>query len=312
MTAMIPIAILDDYQHVSRDLADWSGLDVTVFTEPLANPAAALADFEVICIMRERTPFPRRMFDALPKLKLLVTTGARNAAIDLAAAADHGVTVCGTQSPGHATAELTWGLILALARNIAIEDRNMRGGRWQTTLGTDLKGKTLGVIGLGRMGAQVAHIGQAFGMNVVGWSRHLTDERAAETGVRRVDKETLLRSADVISIHMKYSAAIKGLVGLSELSLMKPGAFLINTSRGPIVDEAALITALKAGMIGGAGLDVYDQEPLPGDHPLRSAPRTVLSPHKGYVTEETYKVFYGETAAIVRAYLAGEPVTAMT
>lgn len=306
------IAILDDYQRVSLGLGDWSGLDVTVFSKPLADPAEALADFEIVCIMRERTPFPRALFAALPALKLLVTTGARNAAIDLAAAAEHGVTVCGTEIPGHATAELTWGLILALTRNLTIEDRNVREGRWQTTLGTDVRGKTLGIVGLGRLGSQVAAIGRAFGMDVVAWSRNLTDDHAAANGAVRVSEEELFRRADVVSIHMKYSDAIRHLVGAPELALMKPTAYLINTSRAPIVDLAALGDALKAGRIGGAGLDVYETEPLPADDPIRGWPRTVLTPHIGYVTTETYRVFYEQSADAVRAFLAGAPIRIMT
>jgi len=306
--AMIPIAVLDDYQGVALEMADWSGLNATVFTEPLPDPATALANFGIICIMRERTPFPRELFERLPKLKLLVTSGARNTAIDLEAARDHGVTVCGTESPSHATAELTWGLILSLTRNLTDEERNIREGRWQTTLGTDVRGKTLGVIGLGRLGAQVAAIGRAFGMDVIAWSRNLTDERAADCGAARVTKETLFRRADVISIHMKYSDAIRHLVGAEELTLMKPTSYLINTSRAPIIDTDALTKALREGRIGGAGIDVYDIEPLPADHPLRRCPRTVLTPHIGYVTRETYSVFYRQTVEVVRAFLNGEKV----
>ncbi len=305
---MTRIAVLDDYQEVALDLADWSGLDVTVFSEPLADPAAALADFEIICVMRERTPFSRDLFEQLPRLNLLVTTGARNAAIDLAAARDHCVTVCGTASPGHATTELTWGLILSLARHIPAEDRNMHEGRWQTTVGADLRGKILGVVGLGRLGSQVAVIGAAFGMEVIAWSRNLTPERAAECGARRVEKADLFRSSDVVSIHMKYSPATRHLVDAEALALMKPSAFLVNTSRAPIIDTDALIAALKEGRIAGSGLDVYDQEPLPADHPLRTCPRTMLTPHIGYVTRETYEVFYGETVTVVRDFLDGKPL----
>lgn len=306
------IAILDDYQGVALDLGDWSGLDVTVFTAPLADPAAALADFEIVCIMRERTPFPRALFAALPRLKLLVTSGSRNAAIDLAAAAEHGVTVCGTESPGHATSEMTWGLILSLARNIATEDRNMREGRWQTTLGMDLRDKTLGIVGLGRLGGQVAAIGHAFGMKVIAWSRNLTDARAAECGATRVAKDDLFRQGDVITIHMKYSDAIRHLIGTAELAAMKPTAYLVNTSRAPIIDNEALGRALLAGRIGGAAIDVYDEEPVPAFDRVRSWPRTVLTPHIGYVTRETYEIFYGQSADAVRAFLAGAPIRVMT
>ena len=305
---MQKIAVLDDYQNVSLKMADWSGLDVTVFTEPLADPAGALQEFEIICIMRERTPFPRELFAALPNLKLLVTSGARNAAIDLDAARDHGVTVCGTELSGEATAELTWGMILSLTRNLPTEETNMRAGRWQTTLGIDVHGKTLGLIGLGRLGSKVCTIGQAFGMNTIAWSRNLTDERAAECGAERVAKEELFRRADIISIHMKYSDAIHHLVGAAELAQMKKTAYLVNTSRAPIIDTDALITALTEGQIGGAALDVYDIEPVPSDHPIRSCPRTVLTPHIGYVTEGTYDVFYRQMVEAVRAFIKGAPI----
>ena len=313
---MTKIAILDDYQNVALTLADWSdlpsGVDITVFNEPLGDleqAASSLNAFDIICIMRERTPFPRAMFERLKNLKLLVTSGMRNAAIDLEAAREFGVTVCGTNSPAHATVEMTWGLILSLARNIPTEDRNMREGRWQTTLGTDIKGKVLGVVGLGRLGSQVAAIGLAFGMEVVAWSQNLTEARCAEIGVRRASsKEDLFRTADVITIHLKYSERTHALVGPEEFGWMKPTANLINDSRGPIVDESALIETLNAGRIGGAAIDVYDLEPLPADHPLRSCPNCVLTSHIGYVTEETYRVFYGETVDAVQAYLSGTPV----
>ncbi len=309
---MMRIAILDDYQNVALDMADWSWLDVTVFNEPLDNPAEVLNNFEIICIMRERTPFPRELFEQLPFLKLLVTSGKRNGAIDLEAARDHNVTVCGTNSPGHATAELTWGLILSLTRQIPSQFQNVREGRWQTGLGCDVRGKTLGIIGLGRMGTQVARIGQAFGMNVIAWSRNMTDEQAVVHGATRVEKEALFKQADIISIHMKYSPAIKHLAGKEELDLMKDTSYLINTSRAPIIDTDALIEVLNEGKIGGAGLDVYDIEPLPADHPLRNTPNCVLTPHIGYVTKETYDVFYGETVEVVRAFLEGKQLNTLT
>jgi len=305
------IAILDDYQDIALQRADWSGLDVTVFSEPLGD-LSPLLPFDIICIMRERTPFPRAAFDALPNLKLMVTTGKVNAAIDLDAARDHGVVVSSTNSPGHATAELTWGLILSLSRNIPTEERNMREGRWQTTLGVDLRGKTLGIIGLGRLGSQVARIGTAFGMSIIAWSRNLTDAQAAACGAKRVSKDELFKTADVISIHMKYSDEIRYLVGETELAWMKPTGFLVNTSRAPIIDTDALIQVLQDGKIGGAALDVYDVEPLPADHPLRSCPNCVLSPHIGYVTQETYDVFYGETVDAVRAYIKGQAIAVIT
>jgi phosphoglycerate dehydrogenase-like enzyme len=258
--------------------------------------------------MRERTPFPASLIERLSHLRLIVTSGSRNAAIDVAAAAERGVLVSGTDSPGHATAELTMGLMLSLARNIHIEAANMRAGRWQTTIGRDLRGKTLGLIGLGRLGGEVAKFGQAFGMNVIAWSENLTTQRCQEVGAEKVTKDELLRRADVVSIHTRLSDRTRGLIGARELGLMKPSAYLINTSRAPIVEEAALIAALNEGRIAGAALDVYDREPLPADHPLRSAPRLLLTPHLGYVTEETYRVFYAGMVEAIESWLAGEPV----
>jgi phosphoglycerate dehydrogenase-like enzyme len=308
---MARIAVLDDYQRVAHRFADWSRLaehEVTFFHEPLADVASALEPFEIVCAMRERTPFPAGLFPHLPNLRLLVTTGMRNAAIDLAAAAQHGVTVCGTKALGSPTAELAWGLILALARRIPQEDRALREGGWQSTVGVGLEGKTLGIVGLGRLGSSVARVGAAFGMRLVAWSEHLTAERAAECGAELATKDELLRTADVVTIHLVLGDRTRGLIGSRELALMKPTAFLVNTSRGPIVDEAALLAALETGAIAGAGLDVYDREPLPADHPLRRAPNTVLTPHLGYVTEETYRVFYEQTVEDIEAFLAGTPV----
>jgi phosphoglycerate dehydrogenase-like enzyme len=316
---MSRIAILDDYQRVALTSADWSrlqaGNDVVVFDQPFATldaAATALQGFEVIAIMRERTPFSKAMLDRLPALKLLVTTGHRNAAIDMAAATARGITVCGTQAPGHATAELAFGMIIAAWRNLVVETGNMAAGRWQTTVGRDLKGATLGLIGLGKLGAQMARYGQAFGMHVLAWSQNLEPAAAAALGVTKVDKDQLFHRADVISIHTKLSDRTKGLVGTRELSLMKRDALLINTSRGPIIDEAALIQALQAGTIGGAAIDVYDTEPLPAAHPLRTTPRTLLTPHIGYVTAETYRIFYGGTVEAIEAWMAGKPVHVMT
>lgn len=312
---MARIAVLDDYQRVALTMADWSRLrashDITVFDKPFAGQAAAqqaLADFEILAIMRERTAFPKAMFAALPKLKLLVTTGHRNAAVDMQAAADHGVTVCGTEAPGHATAELAFGMMIALSRHLVQEHGNMRSGAWQTTVGRDLKGRTLGLLGLGRLGSQMAKYAHAFGMPVIAWSQNLTTADAAAQGVIRVEKDELFARADAVSIHTKLSKRTTGIVGAHELGLMKPDALLINTSRGPIVDEAALLAALAAGKLGGVGIDVYEPEPLPADHPLRRAPRTLLTPHIGYVTEETYKVFYGGTVAAIEAWLTGKPI----
>jgi phosphoglycerate dehydrogenase-like enzyme len=308
---MARIAVLDDFQRVAHRFADWSRLgdhEVTFLHEPLVDAAAALEPFEIVCAMRERTAFPAELFDALPNLQLLVTTGRRNAAIDLEAAARHGVTVSGTDVPGLSTAELTWALILALARHVPTEDGNMRAGNWQTTVGIDLAGRTLGIVGLGRLGSAVARYGTAFGMRLVAWSQNLTAERAAECGAELVTKDELFSIADFVAIHLVLSGRTRGLVGARELGLMKPTAFLVNTSRGPIVDDASLLAALEAGAIGGVGLDVYDREPLPADHPLRRAPNTILTPHIGYVTEDTYKVFYGQTVEDIEAWLAGEPV----
>jgi phosphoglycerate dehydrogenase-like enzyme len=307
----VRIAVLDDYQRVAHRFADWSRLadhPVTFFHEPLEDVAAALEPFEIVCAMRERTAFPADLFDALPNLQLLVTTGRRNAAIDLAAAVAHGVTVSGTDVPGLSTAELGWGLILALARHIPHEDRGMRSGAWQTTVGTDLAGRTLGIVGLGRLGSVVARYGAAFGMRVVAWSQNLTAERAAECGAELVTKDELLATADFVTIHLVLGDRTRGLIGERELGLMKPTAVLVNTSRGPIVDEAALLAALEAGTIGGAAIDVYDREPLPAEHPLRHAPNTVLTPHVGYVTEDTFRAFYEQTVEDVEAWLDGEPI----
>jgi phosphoglycerate dehydrogenase-like enzyme len=309
------IAVLDDYQRAAHRFADRSRLsahEVTFFHEPLAEPARTLEPFEVVCAMRERTAFPAGLFAQLPNLRLLVTTGMRNAAVDLDAASAHGVTVCGTAAAGTPTAELAWGLILALARHVPEEDARMRAGGWQQTVGTGLAGKTLGVVGLGRLGSAVAVIGTAFGMRVVAWSENLTAERAAECGAELVAKDELLATADVVTIHLVLGDRTRGLIGARELGLMKPTALLVNTSRGPIVDEAALVAALETGEIAGAGLDVYDSEPLAPGHPLRSAPNTVLTPHLGYVTEENYRTFYEQTAEDVEAFLAGAPVRVLS
>jgi len=312
---MTRVAILDDYQDVARRLADWAslpkGVEVVVFRDHLAREAAVAArllDFDVVVAMRERTPFPRTLLERLPRLRLLVTTGMRNASIDLRAAADRGVLVCGTGGLPYPTAELAWALILALARRVPREDRATREGGWQETLGTGLNGKTLGVLGLGTLGSRVARVGRAFEMNVVAWSQNLTAERAAAAGATLVDRDELLSRADVVTIHLVLSDRTRGLIGARELGLMRRTAYLVNTSRGPIVDEAALIETLQAGLIAGAGLDVYDEEPLPRDHPLRRLPNTVITPHLGYVTEETYRIFYAEAVDDVRAFLASAPV----
>ena len=312
------VAILDDYQKVAMSMADWSSLppDVSAetFSDHLADEDALArrpAPFEIIVAMRERSPFPRSLFGRLPNLKLLVTTGMRNAAIDLDAAADFGVIVCGTNGLAQPTAELTWALILALARRIPLEDAATRRGAWQVSVGEGVHGKTLGAMGLGRLGSQVARVGAAFGMNVIAWSQNLTAERAADCGAALVSKDELLAESDFLTIHLILSRRTRGLVGARELSQMKPSAYLINTSRGPIVDESALIAALRTRSIAGAGLDVFDAEPLPPDHPLRSLPNTVITPHVGYVTAETYRVFYEDAVEDIRAYLNGAPIRAL-
>jgi phosphoglycerate dehydrogenase-like enzyme len=262
--------------------------------------------------MRERTAFPRRVLERLADLRLLVTTGMGNAVIDLDAARDHGVVVSGTGGIGPPTAELTWALILGLARHVVEEDQDVRAGGWQRTVGADLAGATLGVVGLGRLGGRVAKIGQAFGMDVIAWSQNLDRERAEARGVRAVSKDELFRTADVVTIHLVLSDRTRGLITKDDLALLKPSAYLVNTSRGPIVDERALVEALTRGQLAGAGLDVFDVEPLPPDHPLRSAPRTLLTPHIGYVTDGTYQVFYREAVEDVAAFLAGDPVRVLT
>ena len=312
---MASIAILDDYQGVALAMADWSGLAtehrLQVFRHPLANQdetAAALAGFEIVCLMRERTPFPAQLFHRLPKLKLCVTTGLRNASIDVGAATAHGVIVCGTPSGGHATAELAFGLMLSIARHIPFEAQAMRTGAWQTTVGQDLKGKTLGILGLGKLGGQMAAYARAFGMTVIAWSQNLTAEKATAAGATLVAKDELFRRSDFVSIHSVLSDRTRGIVGAAELGAMKPTAAIINTSRGPIIDGEALLAALRQNRIAAAALDVYEEEPLPWEHPLRKEPRALLTPHLGYVTEETYRMFYGGTVAAIEAWLAGMPI----
>jgi phosphoglycerate dehydrogenase-like enzyme len=313
------IAALDDYQSVAAAYADWSAVpepvEVVEFHDHVADEDALVArlePFDIVVAMRERTPFPRSVLSRLPNLRLLVTTGRRNASIDVAAATELGITVCGTESHPTGPVELTWALILAVARHVPQEDASVRLGGWQETVGTDLAGATLGLVGLGRLGEKVARIGQAFGMDVVAWSQNLTDERAAEVGVRRVERDELFRTADVVTVHLVLSDRTRALIGRDELALMKPSAILVNTSRGPIVDETALVDALAKNSIGGAGLDVFDQEPLPADHPLRTAPRAVLTPHLGYVTAKTYEVFFREAVEDVAAFLAGALVRVIT
>jgi D-3-phosphoglycerate dehydrogenase len=309
-------AILDDYLNLSLKLADWSKIedrvDVTVFNQPFASPEAAvsaLKDFEIILAMRERTPFPRAMFEQLPKLKLLITSGMRNAAIDMAAAKDKGVVVCGTNWPRDPTAALTMGMILELTRNIGRENARMHAGEYlQKHVGIEIDGKTLGVVGLGKLGAKVSTIAKTFGMNVIAWSPNLTAERCKEVGVTYATKEELFSTADIITIHMVLSDRSRGLVGAAELNRMKPTSFLVNSARGPIVDEMALLETLKARKIAGAAVDVFSVEPLPVDHPFRKLDNLVLTPHLGYVTQETFIAHYTQMVEGIDGWFKGEPV----
>jgi phosphoglycerate dehydrogenase-like enzyme len=309
------IAVLDDYQNVSQSLADWSALDgkatIDVFNAPLGDEdavAQALAGYDAIVCMRERTPVPASLIERLGDLKLIITTGMRNRSIDMDATSRQSITVCGTPGLGAPAGELAWALIIALMKNIPSDDRSMRNGEWQPEVGLSLGGKTLSVFGLGKLGAYVAKIGLAFEMNVIAWSQNLTDERAAEIGVRRVTKEEALSEADVLTIQLVLSDRSRGLIGAPELALMKPTAFLVNTSRGPIVEESALINALQRKQIAGAGLDVYDVEPLPVSHPLRSLENTILTPHTGYVTAENLSGMYQSAVENIAAFIDGNPV----
>jgi phosphoglycerate dehydrogenase-like enzyme len=311
----VRIAVLDDYQAVAAAFSDWTQVpepvEVVEFHDHVDDEdalAARLAPFDVVVAMRERTALRRSLLGRLPNLKLIITTGMRNKSIDVAAAAERGIPVCGTASGSDATVELTWALILATVRHLPQEVASVRAGGWQHTVGTTVRGATLGVLGLGRIGAEVARIGQAFGMQVIAWSENLTDERAAECGARRVDKDELFARSDVLTIHTLLSKRTRGLVRADDLARMKPTAILVNTSRGPIVDEPSLIAALREGTIAGAGLDVYDTEPLPRDHPLRELRRAVLTPHLGYVTRAGYEGYYRDAVEDVAAWLAGSPV----
>jgi len=315
----VAVAVLDDYQNAALRLADWSVLDgraaITVFNDHLADPDAVverLKDFDVLCVMRERTPLRRALLERLPKLKLIVSTGARNAAIDVAAAQERGVAVAFTGYDSAPTIEMTWALILAASRHLVAENLAFRRGGWQQGVGVGLAGKTLGVLGLGRVGGAVAKVGAAFGMDVITWSPNMTPERAAAGGATAVSKEELLRRADVLTLHMVLSSKTRGLLGADELALMKTSALLVNTSRGPLVDEAALVCALTTRRIAAAALDVFDVEPLPLSDPFRSAPNMVLTPHLGYVTEETYRVFYGDAAEDIVAFAKGSPVRVLS
>ena len=307
------IVVLDDYQQVAGEFADWSGLDAEVefISRPIVDDddlVKVLHSAEVVVAMRERTAFTAGRLERLPDLRLLVTTGRVNASIDVEAARSQGIVVCGTESTTSATPELTWGLILSVLRSIPAEDAAVRGGGWQSTVGGDLDGHRLGVVGLGRLGTKVARVGAAFGMDVVAWSQNLDAERADGLGVRAVSKDELFSTADVVTIHYKLSDRSRVLVGAAELEAMKPDGILVNTSRAGLVDTDALITVLEAGGIRGAGLDVHDEEPLPVDHRLRSTPRTVLTQHLGYVTEDTYRIFFTQAVDDIAAWIAGAPI----
>ncbi|HNF06288.1 MAG TPA: D-2-hydroxyacid dehydrogenase family protein [Mycobacterium sp.] len=304
------IAVLDDYQNVALQMADWSAVtdraDVTVFNDHIADPdelVARLEPFEVVFVMRERTPLPRSIIERLPNLKMIASTGPFNASIDMAAAEDHGLHVGTTGGTVASTVELTWALILAGVRNLVAESRSVRDGGWQTSVGRELAGRTLGVLGLGRIGTRVARIGEAFGMKVVAWSQNLTPEVAAEAGAAHISKHDLFATADVLSVHLKLSERSTGLVGAAELALMKPTALLVNTSRGPIVDEAALVAALRDRTIGGAALDVFDTEPLPPGHPLRTLDNVLATPHIGYVADRPYRIFFRDAVAAISDWL---------
>jgi phosphoglycerate dehydrogenase-like enzyme len=309
----IKIAVLDDYLDMARGCADWGALgadvEIKVFNHNLSTTdaaAAALKDFHVLSLMRERMPLPAALIEQLPNLKLVITTGGRNRSIDVEACKARGVVVCGTRSADPApTVEIAWGLILSAARNLTREDAHMRRGGWQERIGFSLHGKTLGIVGLGHLGKRVAEIGKAFGMNVVAWSQNLTAERAAEAGVTLVAKDELMSRSDVITIHLVLSDRTRGLIGAREFALMKPSAILVNTSRGPIIDEAALVEALGARRILAACLDVYDVEPLPADHVLRTLDNALLSPHLGYATQGNFKAYYADTIEAIQAWRAG-------
>ncbi|MFJ8611990.1 D-2-hydroxyacid dehydrogenase family protein [Streptomyces sp. NPDC093675] len=310
-------AVLDDFQQVATTVADWSALadrvDVVSFAEHFADEdalAEALAEFDIVVTLRERVPFPGSLFARLPRLRLLVASGMRNTVIDHAAAQAHGVTVCGTASSSAPPVELTWALLLGLARGIVEESNALRdGGPWQSTVGADLHGRRLGLLGLGKIGGRVARIGLAFGMEVVAWSRNLSEERASEVGVELAPSmDELLTSSDFVSVHLALGDRSRGLIGARALALLKPTAYLINTSRAAIVDQDALLTALHRGRIAGAGVDVFDVEPLPADHPMRTAPRLLATPHLGYVSHTNYATYYGQAVEDIQAYLSGEPV----
>ena len=304
------VAILDDYQDVALAMADWSPVagraEITVFNDHVADPDAVverLLPFDVICVMRERTPLSRQVIERLPQLKLIASTGSRNASIDMAAAAERAIRVTATGYRSTPTIEMTWTLILASARHIVRESNSVRNGGWQTAVGRELDGKVLGVLGLGNIGGEVARIGRAFGMTIIAWSQNMTPQIAEAAGASLVTKEELFRQADVVTIHLILSRRTRGLVGAAEFALMKSASWLINTSRGPIVDEGALVQALATGAIAGAALDVFGVEPLPVDHPFRTLDNVLATPHIGYVAEDLYRTFYGDAAARIAAWL---------
>jgi phosphoglycerate dehydrogenase-like enzyme len=313
---MVRAAILDDYQNVAMHFADWSPIakdvEIKVFNKPFASQdeaIKALQGFAVVVGMRERTPFPRKVIEALPDLKLLITTGARNNSFDVKACAERGVTVCGTGATGSPTTGIAFGLMLELTRRIGFENARLKAGApWQVTLGRDLEGLTLGILGLGKLGKRSAAVGKAFGMKTIAWSQNLTEDKAKAAGADYVSKDDLFRNSDFVTIHIVLSDRSRGLIGAKELGLMKKTAYLINTSRGPIVDEKALMAALQNNAIAGAGLDVFDVEPLPHDHPFRKMDNVVITPHLGYVSEQNYRKYFPDAVEDIRAWLDGKPV----
>jgi len=310
MITRIKAAVLDDYQAAALKFGEWlplrDRLDLTVFRDHLSEPEKVierLQPFEIVCVMRERTPLTRQILEQLPNLRLIVSTGMRNASIDAKAAEELGITIKPTGYVGSGAPELTWALLMAIARQIPVESANVQSGGWQTTVGTDLKGKTIGIVGLGRIGSKIAQYAKAFDMSVIAWSQNLTEEKAAEAGTTLVDKATLFRESDFVTIHLVLSDRSRGIITLDDLELMKSSAYFINTSRGPLVDGQALIGILQQEKIAGAALDVFDQEPLPAHHPFRTLKNVLATPHIGYVTENTYKVFYGDTVKAITEWL---------
>ena len=308
------VAILDDYQNIALDSADWSSVksqaDIQVFTDHIHDEDAVadrLREVEIICAMRERTPFPRSLIEKLPNLKLIISSGMRNRGIDVEAAKEHDVIVCGTKSVGKPTAELAWGLILGLARKIPAENNNVKAGGWQQTVGEGLIGKTRGIAGLGNLGSRMAVIAKSFDMNVIAWSQNLTQERCDEFGVQLVSKDDLMAQSDYLTVHLILSDRTRGVIGAEDLKRMKSTAYIVNTARGPIIDEEALVSALENGTIAGAGIDVFSVEPLPDDHPFRKLENTIITPHLGYVEAENYGAYFGGYVEAIDAFLKGEP-----